>query len=123
MAPMGGIVVCVLGVLSGDMMLYWTGRTEASASSTCRVVRFLLTPHASSDSGGLPRHAIKTIVTVRHLMGLRAAAFLTAGMRACPSGSSCWPMGELPRGPCPILRIWPTSLPDHIKAIYEHVHR
>jgi len=30
------------------------------------------------------RHALKTIVTARHVMGLRAAAFLTAGIARVP---------------------------------------
>jgi membrane protein DedA with SNARE-associated domain len=30
------------------------------------------------------RHAVKTVVTVRHVMGLRAAAFLTAGIARVP---------------------------------------
>jgi membrane protein DedA with SNARE-associated domain len=30
------------------------------------------------------RHAVKTIVTARHVMGLRAAAFLTAGIAHVP---------------------------------------
>ncbi len=47
---------CLLGVLSGDMVLYWVGR----------------------------RHALKTVGTARHVMGLRAAAFLTAGSASVP---------------------------------------
>ena len=34
--------------------------------------------------GAYRRHALKTVVTARHVMGLRAAAFLTAGSASVP---------------------------------------
>ena len=34
--------------------------------------------------GAYRRHAAKTVFTVRHVMGLRAAAFLTAGIARAP---------------------------------------
>ncbi len=49
--------VCVLGVLSGGTLLYWAGR----------------------HWGG-----VKIVFTARHVMGLRAAAFLTAGIARVP---------------------------------------
>jgi membrane protein DedA with SNARE-associated domain len=77
--------VCLVGVLSGDMVLYWVGRHWGENVLNWRVVRLVLTPkRAQWLQAAYRRHALKTVVTARHLMGLRAAAFLTAGMARVP---------------------------------------
>jgi membrane protein DedA with SNARE-associated domain len=77
--------VCLLGVLSGDMVLYWVGRHWGEDVLNWRVVRLVLTPkRAQWLQAAYRRHAMKTIVTARHVMGLRAAAFLTAGNARVP---------------------------------------
>ena len=67
--------ICLLGVLSGDVVLYWVGRH----------VRWVLTP-AREDTlvTAYREHAMKTVATARHVAGLRAAAFLTAGIARVP---------------------------------------
>jgi membrane protein DedA with SNARE-associated domain len=76
---------CLLGVLSGDMVLYWVGRHWGEGVLSWRVVRLVLTPkRAQWLQAAYRRHALKTVVTARHVMGLRAAAFLTAGMARVP---------------------------------------
>jgi membrane protein DedA with SNARE-associated domain len=51
----------------------------------CCAVRLVLTPtRAQWLQAAYRRHALKTVVTARHLMGLRAAAFLTAGIAHVP---------------------------------------
>ena len=77
--------VCIAGVLSGDMVLYWAGRRWGERVLNWRAVRWVLTPQREEwlkDAYG--RHAVKTVVTVRHVVGLRAAAFLTAGVARVP---------------------------------------
>jgi membrane protein DedA with SNARE-associated domain len=77
--------ICFLGVLSGDMVLYWVGRHWGKRVLKWRVVSKLLTPRRERWlTAAYRRHAVKTIVTARHLMGLRAAAFLTAGIAHVP---------------------------------------
>jgi membrane protein DedA with SNARE-associated domain len=77
--------VCLLGVLSGDMVLYWVGRHWGEDVLNWRVVRLVLTLEREQWlQAAYRRHALKTIVTARHVMGLRAAAFLTAGMARVP---------------------------------------
>ena len=77
--------VCLLGVLSGDMVLYWVGRHWGENVLNWRVVRLVLTPKREQWlKAAYRRHALKTIVTARHVMGLRAAAFLTAGIARVP---------------------------------------
>ena len=73
--------VCLVGVLSGDMVLYWVGRHWGEQVLNWRAVRLVLTPERGQWlKAAYRRHALKTVVTARHVMGLRAAAFLTAGI-------------------------------------------
>jgi len=77
--------VCFLGVVSGDVVLYWIGRRWGERVLNWRVVRWVLTAsRAESLKKAYRQHAMKTVVTARHVMGLRAAAFLTAGMAHVP---------------------------------------
>jgi glycerol-3-phosphate O-acyltransferase / dihydroxyacetone phosphate acyltransferase len=77
--------ICLLGVLSGDMVLYWIGRHWGERVLDCRLARLVLSPAREQWlKAAYRRHALKTIVTARHVIGLRAAAFLTAGSAAVP---------------------------------------
>jgi membrane protein DedA with SNARE-associated domain len=77
--------VCVLGVLSGDGALYWVGRHWGEKVLDWRAVRLVLSPTREQWlKAAYRRHALKTVVTARHVAGLRAAAFLTAGMARVP---------------------------------------
>jgi len=77
--------VCLLGVLSGDLVLNWAGWHWGERVLNWRVVRLVLTPDREQWlKAAYRRHALKTVVTARHVMGLRAAAFLTAGIARVP---------------------------------------
>lgn len=79
--------VCLVGVLSGDVILYWAGHHWGERILAWRPVRLVLTPDREERlKSAYRRHAIKTIVTARHVVGLRAAAFLTAGIARVPFG-------------------------------------
>jgi membrane protein DedA with SNARE-associated domain len=77
--------VCVLGVLAGDVVLYWAGRRWGERLLRWRVVRYVLT-RARADwlKAAYREHAMKTVAMARHVTGLRAAAFLTAGIARVP---------------------------------------
>ena len=77
--------MCLLGVLSGDVVLYWVGRHWGERVLAWRVVRWVLTP-AREDTlvTAYREHAMKTVALARHVAGLRAAAFLTAGIARVP---------------------------------------
>jgi membrane protein DedA with SNARE-associated domain len=77
--------VCVVGVLAGDVVLYWAGRRWGERLLRWRVVRHVLT-RARADwlKAAYREHAMKTVVMARHVAGLRAAAFLTAGIARVP---------------------------------------
>jgi membrane protein DedA with SNARE-associated domain len=77
--------VCLLGVLSGDMVLYWVGRRWGEQILNWRLVRLVLSPAREQWlKTAYRRHALKTVVTARYVTGLRAAAFLTAGSARVP---------------------------------------
>ena len=123
-APWPALLVCVFGALSGDIVLYWTGRNGGERVVNCRAVRFLLT-HAREErlKKAYRRHAVKTIVTARHVMGLRAAAFLTAGIARVPFWKFLLADGGASLAAVPFWFGLAYYFTDHIKAIYDNVHR
>jgi membrane protein DedA with SNARE-associated domain len=77
--------VCLLGVLSGDMVLYGVGRHWGKQVLDRSWVRLILSPARQQWlQAAYRRHALKTVVTARHVVGLRAAAFLIAGSARVP---------------------------------------
>ena len=77
--------VCVLGVLSGDTVLYWVGRHWGERVLAWRLVRRVLSREREEGlKESYRRHGVKIVFTARHVMGLRAAAFLTAGIARVP---------------------------------------
>jgi membrane protein DedA with SNARE-associated domain len=79
--------VCLLGVLTGDVVLYWIGRHWGERILEWSAVRRVLTPAREEQFlAGYRRHGVKIVFTARHLMGVRAAAFLTAGIARVPFG-------------------------------------
>jgi membrane protein DedA with SNARE-associated domain len=77
--------LCIVGVLSGDVVLYWAGRHWGERVLGWRLVRTVLTrEREESLKESYRRHGVKIIFTARHVMGLRAAAFLTAGIARVP---------------------------------------
>lgn len=77
--------VCFLGALSGDILLYWAGHHWGERILEWRVVRRVLTKAREEYLlSAYRRHGIKIVFTARHVMGLRAAAFLTAGISGIP---------------------------------------
>jgi membrane protein DedA with SNARE-associated domain len=79
--------VCLLGVLSGDVVLYWVGHHWGERVLGWRIVRRVLTREREEAlKAGYHRHGVKIVFTARHVMGLRAAAFLTAGIARIPFG-------------------------------------
>jgi membrane protein DedA with SNARE-associated domain len=79
--------VCLAGVLAGDIVLYWVGRRWGDRVLSWRLVRAMLSPQREEQlKASYRRHAVKTIMAARHVVGLRAAAFLTAGIAHVPFG-------------------------------------
>jgi membrane protein DedA with SNARE-associated domain len=116
--------VSLLGVLSGDMALYWVGRHWGDQVLSCRLVRLVLSPAREQWlKAAYRRHALKTVVTARHVVGLRAAAFLTAGSSNVPF----WKFVVADVGAAsfgvPVAFGLAYFFTDQIKAIMTDVHR
>jgi len=124
MSPWPGLLVCVLGVLSGDVVLYWTGRNGGEQVLRSRPVRWLLTPVRECRlKSAYCRHAVKTIVTARHVTGLRAAVFLTAGIARVPFWKFLLTDGLTAMLGVPFSFALAYFFTDHVKAIFVNVHR
>ena len=77
--------VCLLGVLSGDVALYWAGFHWGDHVLDWRIVRLVLTlEREEALKARFRRHGVKIVFVARHVMGLRAATFLTAGIARVP---------------------------------------
>jgi len=77
--------LCLVGVLTGDIILYWAGHHWGERLLRWRVVRWVLTESRERRLlSAYRRHGVKIVVVARHVIGLRAAAFLTAGIARLP---------------------------------------
>jgi membrane protein DedA with SNARE-associated domain len=77
--------VCLVGVLSGDIVLYWVGHHWGERILDWRPVRWVLSRDREERlKAAYHRHGVKILFTARHVVGVRAAAFLTAGIAKVP---------------------------------------
>ena len=75
------LAVCFVGVLSGDVALYWVGHHWGEHIMDWRLTRLVLTPDRERMVvAAYRRHGVKIVFTARFVAGFRAAAFLTAGI-------------------------------------------
>jgi len=116
--------ICFLGVLSGDMVLYWIGRHWSDQVLNWQLIRLVMPPAREQWlKAAYRQHALKTVVTARHLTGLRAAAFLTAGTARVPF----WKFVVADAGAAlfgvPLLFGLAYFFTVEIKAIVVNVHR
>jgi membrane protein DedA with SNARE-associated domain len=73
--------VCIAGVLSGDIVLYWAGRRWGPRILDWRPARRVLSPERLAEfEAAYRRRGAVIVFGARHVMGLRAAAFLAAGV-------------------------------------------
>ena len=81
----GALLSCLGGVLAGDMLLYWVGRHFGRRILEWPSARRILTPEREARvMDAYHRHGLKFVIMARLVMGLRAAAFLTAGLVRVP---------------------------------------
>jgi len=77
--------LCLVAILGGDAALYWIGHHWGEHILDWRVVRFILTREREEGfKASYRRHGMKIVFAARHVAGLRAAAFLTAGIVRVP---------------------------------------
>jgi membrane protein DedA with SNARE-associated domain len=82
----GALLACMGGALAGDVVLYWVGRHFGRRILRWPIVRLrVLTPAREARiMEAYRRHGLKFLVVARLVMGLRSAAFLTAGLVRVP---------------------------------------
>lgn len=77
--------LCLVAILAGDAALYWIGRHWGERILERRMVRHILTPEREERfKAAYRRHGVKIVFAARHVAGVRAAAFLTAGIARVP---------------------------------------
>jgi membrane protein DedA with SNARE-associated domain len=77
--------LCLVAILGGDTVLYWIGHHWGERILEWRVVRHVLSREREERfKGAYRRHGVKIVFGARHVAGLRAAAFLTAGIARVP---------------------------------------
>ena len=115
---------CFLGVLAGDAVLYWVGHHWGERILDWAIVRRVLTPQREHALlGAYRRHAAKTVFTARHVMGLRAAAFLTAGIARVPFWKFILADGAAAAIGVPTGFMLAYFFTDQLSAILDDVHR
>src|SRR5919204_253308 len=116
--------VCFLGVLAGDSVLYWVGHHWGERILDWSIVRRVLTrQREQSLLAAYRRHAAKTVFTARHVMGLRAAAFLTAGIARVPFWEFILADGAAAAIGVPTGFMLAYFFTDQLSAILDDVHR
>ena len=79
------VVTCCIAVLVGDLMLFYLARLFGTRAFERRPLRWLLPPRALPRIDALfAKHGSLTIFVARFINGVRAAAFVLAGMRRMP---------------------------------------
>ncbi len=116
--------VCLLGVLSGDVVLYWAGRRWGERVLGWRAVRWVLTPAREAQlTAAYREHAMKTVAMARHVAGLRAAALLTAGIARVPFWKFMVADASAASVSVPFAFALAYFFTDQIYAILADVHR
>jgi len=77
--------LCFVGVLAGDCLLYWAGHRWGDRVVQSRSFRWLLTEQRLERlKAAYRRRGVVILVGARHMMGLRAAAMIGAGIVRVP---------------------------------------
>jgi len=79
------VVGVPVGVLAGDCLLYWAGHRWGDRVVQSRSFRWLLTEQRLERlKAAYRRRGVVILVGARHMMGLRAAAMIGAGIVRVP---------------------------------------
>ena len=116
--------VCFVGVLSGDIALYWVGHHWGERVLGWRPVRWVLSPAREEQlKASYRNHGIKIVFTARHVMGLRAAAFLTAGIARIPFLKFLAADGIAALVSVPFGFFLAYLFADQVEQVFKDVHR
>jgi membrane protein DedA with SNARE-associated domain len=118
------LAVCLTGVLSADVALYWAGRHWGDRALDRPLLRRLLDP-ARLDrlATAYRRHGVVIVFAARHVAGFRSAAFLTAGIARIPFAKFLAADGLAAGYGVPLSFGLAYLFTDHIQALLEDMHR
>jgi membrane protein DedA with SNARE-associated domain len=118
------LVICMAGVLTGDLVLYWTGRRWGERVLDLPFVsRFLDVKRRDSLETAYRRNGMLIVFAARHVMGLRAAAFVTAGIVQLPFWKFLIADGTAIAYGVPLNFAIAYFFTAHLRAILEDVRR
>ena len=116
--------VCLVAILAGDATLYWIGRHWGERILEWRMVRCVLTPEREERfKAAYRRNGIKIVFTARHVAGVRAAAFLTAGIARVPFGQFMAVDAAAAMVGVPISFALAFIFADRLEWVMQDVHR
>jgi membrane protein DedA with SNARE-associated domain len=119
-----GLGLCIAGVLAGDVVLYFAGYHWGDRLLRWRLVRWVLTEAREHRlAGAYRRHGVKIVIVARHVIGLRAAAFLTAGIVRLPFWKFLLVDAAAACLGVPIAFGLAYFFTDQLQAIVDDVHR
>jgi membrane protein DedA with SNARE-associated domain len=116
--------LCLVAILGGDAALYWIGHHWGEHILDWRVVRYVLTPAREERfKASYRRHGVKIVFAARHVAGVRAAAFLTAGIARVPFGQFLAIDAAAALISVPISFALAFFFADQLEALIADVHR
>jgi membrane protein DedA with SNARE-associated domain len=116
--------VCIAGALAGDTILYWLGHHWGNRVLGLPLARHVLTPARREQfAAAYRRRGALIVIAARHVMGVRAAAFLTAGIVRLPFWKFLAADGVAAGVGIPIGFTIAYLFTDHLRDVLENVHR
>lgn len=116
--------VCILGVMSGDVVLYWVGRRYGERVLEHRLVRRVLDPaRLEQIEAAYRRRGALIVFLARNVMGLRAAAFVVAGVVRLPFWKFLLADGSAIAYGVPLNFGVAYLFSAHLHAVMKDVHR
>jgi membrane protein DedA with SNARE-associated domain len=115
---------CIVGVLSGDCILYWAGRHWGERVLEQPLVgRLLSRARLEQIEASYRRRGALIVFLARHVMGLRAAAFVGAGVVGLPFWKFAAADGLAIAYGIPLNFFLAFLFSRHLRAVLDEVHR
>jgi membrane protein DedA with SNARE-associated domain len=115
---------CIVGVFSGDLILYWAGRHWGDRVLSQPLVGRLLTrARLDQIEASYRRRGVLIVFIVRNVIGLRAAAFVGAGVVRVPLWKFAAADGAAISYGVPLNFGLAYLFSRHLKAVLAEAHR
>jgi membrane protein DedA with SNARE-associated domain len=115
---------CIAGVLSGDLVLYWAGRHWGERVLEQPLIgRLLNRARLEQIEASYRRRGALIVFVARHVMGLRAAAFVGAGVVGLPFWKFVAADGVAIAYGVPLNFLLAFLFSRHLRAVMAEVHR